>query len=68
MRCDKKQYPSTRAIANGNGHFHDTPYDMCLLLAQSELDDAIAELCKAKLEKPKRLGELAQRWWSEVGV
>jgi insulysin len=26
----------------------------------------VAELSKAKLERPKRLGELAQRAWGEV--
>ncbi|KAL6746579.1 Metalloenzyme, LuxS/M16 peptidase-like protein [Haematococcus lacustris] len=35
-------------------------------LAPTEFVRGVAELVKAKLEKPKRLGELAQRWWNEV--
>lgn len=34
----------------------------------SDFTKAVGELVKAKLEKPKRLGELAQRWWNEVGA
>jgi hypothetical protein len=26
----------------------------------------VSELAKAKLEKPKRLSELASRWWNEI--
>jgi hypothetical protein len=32
----------------------------------SEFRKGVSELVKAKLEKPKRLGQLAQRWWNEV--
>ena len=32
----------------------------------SEFTKAIEELAKSKLEKPKTLGELMTRWWSEV--
>ncbi|GLC45843.1 hypothetical protein PLESTM_001791300 [Pleodorina starrii] len=32
----------------------------------SEFQVAVEELAKAKLEKPKKLGDLANRWWSEV--
>lgn len=35
-------------------------------LSQDDFDSAVSELSKAKLERPKRLGELAQRAWSEV--
>lgn len=30
------------------------------------LMQAVEELVKSKLEKPKRLAELASRWWSEI--
>jgi insulysin len=33
---------------------------------QSEFAAGVAELAKAKLEKPKRLSELAGRWWGEI--
>jgi hypothetical protein len=33
---------------------------------QEEFTSGVEELAKAKLEKPKRLGELAQRWWAEI--
>ncbi|KAG2422783.1 hypothetical protein HXX76_015803 [Chlamydomonas incerta] len=32
----------------------------------TEFATAVEELAKAKLEKPKKLGDLANRWWSEV--
>ncbi|KAG2487100.1 hypothetical protein HYH03_014213 [Edaphochlamys debaryana] len=32
----------------------------------TEFETAVAELAKTKLEKPKKLGDLANRWWSEV--
>jgi insulysin len=39
----------------------------CLFIClQSEFAAGVAELAKAKLEKPKRLGELAGRWWGEI--
>ncbi|KAF5840753.1 Metalloenzyme, LuxS/M16 peptidase-like protein [Dunaliella salina] len=31
-----------------------------------EFRKAVEELVKSKLEKPKRLGELATRWWNEI--
>ncbi|PNW78182.1 hypothetical protein CHLRE_09g386113v5 [Chlamydomonas reinhardtii] len=34
--------------------------------ALSEFATAVEELAKAKLEKPKKLGDLANRWWSEI--
>jgi hypothetical protein len=34
--------------------------------AQDEFTAGVSELCKAKLEKPKRLSELAGRWWNEI--
>ena len=38
-------------------------YRTCTLTQQqSEFASGVEELAKAKLEKPKRLGELAQRW------
>jgi hypothetical protein len=39
-------------------------YDRCA--SQSEFAAGVAELAKAKLEKPKRLSELASRWWGEI--
>jgi hypothetical protein len=33
----------------------------------SEFEEGVSELRASLLEKPKRLGELAGRWWSEVG-
>uniref|UniRef100_A0A383VRB5 Peptidase M16 N-terminal domain-containing protein n=1 Tax=Tetradesmus obliquus TaxID=3088 RepID=A0A383VRB5_TETOB len=35
-------------------------------LPEAEFEAGVAELAKAKLEKPKRLGELAGRWWGEI--
>lgn len=35
-------------------------------MLQDEFDKGVEELAKHKLEKPKRLGELAQKWWTEV--
>ena len=35
-------------------------------LPASEFAAGVEELSKAKLEKPKRLGELARRWWWEI--
>jgi len=32
----------------------------------AEFAKAVAELTASKLEKPKRLGEVAQRWWNEA--
>lgn len=32
----------------------------------TEFERGVVELAKAKLERPKRLGELSARWWSEV--
>ncbi|KAG2427393.1 hypothetical protein HYH02_014613 [Chlamydomonas schloesseri] len=32
----------------------------------TEFAVAVEELAKAKLEKPKKLGDLANRWWSEI--
>jgi hypothetical protein len=37
-----------------------------VLCLQSEFAAGVAELAKAKLEKPKRLSELAGRWWGEI--
>lgn len=37
-----------------------------VLCAQDEFTAGVSELCKAKLEKPKRLSELAGRWWNEI--
>ena len=35
-------------------------------LSAEEFAAGVEELAKAKLERPKRLGELASRWWAEV--
>jgi hypothetical protein len=33
---------------------------------QEDFSAGVSELAKAKLEKPKRLSELASRWWNEI--
>ena len=35
-------------------------------LLQDEFSAGVSELSKSKLEKPKRLSELAGRWWNEI--
>jgi len=46
------------------------PNDPCCCVSpcvlQEEFTAGVSELCKAKLEKPKRLSELAGRWWNEI--
>lgn len=47
-------------LASAAGLLHPTP------VPQDEFTAGVSELCKAKLEKPKRLSELAGRWWNEI--
>lgn len=35
-------------------------------MSQEEFDRAVSELAKGKLEKPKRLGERSQKYWTEI--
>mmetsp|Transcript_10931 Transcript_10931/g.29980 ORF Transcript_10931/g.29980 Transcript_10931/m.29980 type:complete len:1056 (-) Transcript_10931:352-3519(-) len=48
------------ADANGGEGGAQEPY------SDREFRKAVEELVKSKLEKPKRLGELATRWWNEI--
>jgi hypothetical protein len=71
--CHSSSTPLQGGFSAGESELlNATLFTMCHTLPcycpslQDEFSAGVSELSKSKLEKPKRLSELAGRWWNEI--